>query len=65
MKHIKRFNESEEKKEKDQEMGFDSKSLIDDEVVGFTTSIDDPEKDDKDFKKELELLMNRKKNYTS
>lgn len=56
MKHIKRFNESEEKKEKDQEMGFDSKSLIDDEVVGFTTSIDDPEKDDKDFKKELDKV---------
>lgn len=56
MKYIKRFNESEEKKVKDQEMGFDSKSLIDDEIVGFTTSIDDPEKDDKDFKKELDKV---------
>ena len=56
MKHIKRFNESEEKV-KDQEMGFDAESLIDgDEIPGFTTSIDDPEKDDKEFKKELDKV---------
>lgn len=55
MKHIKRFNESEEKV-KDQEIGFDAKSLVDDEIVGFTTSVDDPEKDDKEFKKELDKI---------
>mgnify|MGYP005841486981 CR=1 FL=1 len=56
MKYIKRFNESEKKKLKEQEMGFDSKSLIDNEIVGFTTSINYREKDDKDFKKEFDKV---------
>jgi hypothetical protein len=56
MKHLKRFNESEENKVKEQEMGFDSKSLIDDETVGFKTSVEDSEKDEKEFKKELDKV---------
>lgn len=54
MKYVKKFNDYEKNKVKNQKIGFDSKCLIDDEIIGFKTSVNDSKKDDKDFKKELD-----------
>ena len=57
MKYIRKYNELEDKSEKDhQEIGFDSKSLIDYETIGFKTSVEDSEKDENEFKKELDKI---------
>jgi len=53
---IKRFNES--KKEETQEIAFDAKELVDkDDEPGFTTDVEDQEKLDKAFNKEMNKIV--------
>jgi hypothetical protein len=55
MKKIRRFNE--DKKEETQEMEFDAKELVDkDAEPGFTTDVEDQEKLDKAFNKEMDKI---------
>jgi|SaaInlV_100m_DNA_2_1039680.scaffolds.fasta_scaffold01712_4 hypothetical protein len=57
MKKIKRFNEA-KKEEETQEITFDAKELVDKDVEpGFTTSVEDQEKVDKAFKKEMDKIV--------
>ena len=56
MKKIKRFNEV--KKEETQEIEFDAKELVDkDAEPGFTTDVEDQEKLDKAFNKEMDKIV--------
>jgi len=55
MKKIRRFNET--KKEETQEIEFDAKTLVDkDAEPGFTTDVEDQEKLDKAFNKEMDKI---------
>jgi len=60
MKYIKTFNEKKEEKVKDQEIGFDSKSIVpeDDEKDGFKTEVEVIK--DKDAKKIIDEVRSAK-----
>lgn len=56
MKHLTRFNET--KKEETQEVKFNAKELVDKDVEpGFTTNVEDQEKLEKAFKKEMDKVV--------
>lgn len=56
MKHLMRFNEA--KKEETQEVKFDAKELVDkDAEPGFTSNVEDQEKVEKAFKKEMDKVV--------
>lgn len=59
MKHIKKFNETKKedsKKEKDQEVLFNAKNLIDENEPSIKTSEEDNEKVQKEFKKSMDKV---------
>jgi len=60
MKYIKTFNEKKEEKVKDQEIGFDSKSIVpeDGEKAGFKTEVEVIK--DKDAKKIVDEVRSAK-----
>lgn len=60
MKYIKTFNEKKEEKVKDQEIGFDSKSIVpeDDKKAGFKTEVEVIK--DKDAKKIVDEVRSAK-----
>lgn len=65
MRYIKTFNEKKkEDKVKDQEMGFDSKSIVpaDDQKAGFKTEVEEIK--DKDAKKIVDEVESAEKDVT-
>lgn len=57
MKKIQKFNESDKKNQKDKEIKFDSKSLVDkDQKPGFKTEVEDNEEVQKKFKKSIDKI---------
>lgn len=54
MKHLRKFNEE---KEETQEMQFNAEDLVDKDVeAGFTTDVEDQEKVEKQFNKEMDKI---------
>ena len=57
MKKIQKFNESDKKNQKDKEIKFDSKSLVDkDQKPGFKTEVEDNKDVQKEFKKSMDKV---------